>query len=356
MSEARTNAPSSGGSQGTQGRSQYSRSSLRLCDRPRRSWSDREELILISALKELVATGWKSDNGFRGGYAQKIEEWLKNEFPSTDFRGGYGQCVALKATPHIQSKITTWKRNYYPLSKILDRSEVGFNVHNDFKIDCSDDQWDQIVRVCDSRIFLTHSSFKICWSTMSSLVCTYTHFSLQQDPNARTMRHKAWPLWDDWKMIFGNDRATGGTAEGIGEAVANNSTDEPFTSIGESADYYPSFEDFLGSDQVQPTYTNEVVDDNIAQSGQNVAANTHAPPAPAPKIMMRKRKSCDDDSALLNLLGNLHAETNARLDKLTARIGYEIDLGQARKEIFRHLGNIPELTESQRYDLCYIIR
>ncbi|XP_042063553.1 uncharacterized protein LOC121807403 [Salvia splendens] len=123
------------------------------------------------------------------------------------------------------------------------------------------------------------------------------------------MRHKARPLWDDWKMIFGNDRATGMTAEGIGEAVANNSTDEPFTSIGESADYYPSFEDFLGSDQVQPTYTNEVVDDNNAQSGQNLAANTHAPPAPAPKKMTRKRKSCDDDSALLNLLGNLHAET-----------------------------------------------
>ncbi|KAG6384851.1 hypothetical protein SASPL_113449 [Salvia splendens] len=312
MSEARTNAPSAGGSQCTQGRSQYRRSSFRPCDRPRRSWSDREELILISALKELVATGWKSDNGFRGGYAQKIEEWLKNEFPTTD----------LKATPHIQSKITTWKRNYYSLSKILDRSGVGFNVHNDFKIDCSDDQWDQIVR---------------------------------QDPNARTMRHKAWPLWDDWKMIFGNDRATGGTAEGIGEAVANNTTDEAFTSIGESADYYPSFEDFLGSDQVQPGYTNEVVDDNSAQSGQNVAANTNAPPAPAPKKMTRKRKSCDDDSALLNLLSNLHAETNARLDKLTARIGYEIDLGQARKEIFRHLGNIPELTESQRYDLCDII-
>ncbi|KAG6411801.1 hypothetical protein SASPL_129885 [Salvia splendens] len=106
---------------------------------------------------------------------------------------------------------------------------------------------------------------------------------------------------------------------------------------------------------IQATYTNEVVDDSSAQSGQNVASNTPAPPAPAPKKMKRKRKSSDDDYALLNLLGNLHAETNARLDKLVARIGYEIDLGQARKEIFRHLGNILELTESQCYDLCDII-
>lgn len=66
------------------------------------------------------------------------------------------------------------------------------------------------------------------------------------------------------------------------------------------------------------------------------------------KKTKRKRKSYDDDSALLNLLGDLHAETNACLDKLTARIGYEIDLGQARKEIFRHLGNIPELIRHHR--------
>lgn len=71
-------------------------------------------------------------------------------------------------------------------------------------------------------------------------------------------------------MIFGNDRATGGTSEGIGEAegtgeaVANNSMDEPITSIGESGDYYPSVEHLLGSDQVQPTYKNKVLDDNSA--------------------------------------------------------------------------------------------
>ena len=92
---------------------------------------------MISAMKALVARGWKSDNGFRGGYAEKIEDWIRNEMPNTD----------LKASPHIRSKITSWKKNYYSLSKILDRSGVGFNHHNDFKTDCSDDQWDQIVKV-----------------------------------------------------------------------------------------------------------------------------------------------------------------------------------------------------------------
>ncbi|XP_042057853.1 uncharacterized protein LOC121802287 [Salvia splendens] len=209
MAAARTITNSIGSSQGTQGCSQYRWSSMQRCDRSRRSWSDREEALLISAMKALMTRGWKSDNGYRGGYAQKIEDWIKIEMPTTD----------LKALPHIQSKITSWKKNYHSLSKMLDHSDVGFNLYNDVKIDCPDDQWDQIVK---------------------------------QDPDARIMRYKSWPLWEEWKIIFGKDRATGGTSETIGEAVNNNTSDEPITSIGESGDYYLSFEDFLGNEQVQP--------------------------------------------------------------------------------------------------------
>lgn len=106
-------------------------------DRSRRCWSDREEAILIVALKDLVAHGWKSGNGFRAGYLTRIEECLKREFPTTD----------IKAEPHIKSKINTWKKNFYSLSTILSRSGVGFNARNDFKIDCDDEQWAQIVQV-----------------------------------------------------------------------------------------------------------------------------------------------------------------------------------------------------------------
>lgn len=56
------------------GDSQYRHSSFRRCDRSLRSWSDREDVMLVAALKDLVARGCKSDNGFRGGYANKIDE------------------------------------------------------------------------------------------------------------------------------------------------------------------------------------------------------------------------------------------------------------------------------------------
>ncbi|KAG6415868.1 hypothetical protein SASPL_123287 [Salvia splendens] len=75
----------------------------------RRAWSDGEELFLLGIMKELVATGWKSDNGFRSG-------------------------------------IHTWKKSFYALLKILDRSGVEFNVHCDYKIDVSEDQWSEIVK------------------------------------------------------------------------------------------------------------------------------------------------------------------------------------------------------------------
>lgn len=73
----------------------------------------------------------------------------------------------MKAEPHIKSKITSWKKNYYSLAKILDRSGVGFNLHDDFKIDCSDDQWDQIVKVSD--IILVFDSIHVNSGGLSAI-------------------------------------------------------------------------------------------------------------------------------------------------------------------------------------------
>lgn len=91
----------------------------------------------MATLKELVATGWKADNGFRSGYLTRCLEAIKREFPKTDIR----------PHPHIYSKLTTWKRHYYSLMAILDRSGVGFNPHGDYKIDIDDEQWAQVVQV-----------------------------------------------------------------------------------------------------------------------------------------------------------------------------------------------------------------
>ena len=58
-------------------------------------WVPREGEILAASLLELVARGWKADNGFRAGYLTRIEGNLREEFPHTD----------LKGNPHITSQI-----------------------------------------------------------------------------------------------------------------------------------------------------------------------------------------------------------------------------------------------------------
>lgn len=89
------------------------------------------------AMKYIVAEGWKSDNGFRAGYLRELEAQFKKHLPGTD----------LKADPHMNSKLGTWKKNYYSLSTILNHSGVGFNSDGTFTVECEDVVWDELIKV-----------------------------------------------------------------------------------------------------------------------------------------------------------------------------------------------------------------
>ncbi|KAL8501192.1 hypothetical protein ACS0TY_020663 [Phlomoides rotata] len=136
----------------------------------RRIWTTREEKVLLAALKDLVAKGQKIDNGFRTGYLNKLEDALRKAFPGCD----------LQATPHITSKIITWRKHYSAIvsAKLL-ATGVGFNTTT-CQLDCTDDQWDAIVK---------------------------------------TRHCEEWPYFVDWIDIFGKDRATGEAAREVPEAV-----------------------------------------------------------------------------------------------------------------------------------------
>ncbi|KAL1549473.1 hypothetical protein AAHA92_17575 [Salvia divinorum] len=267
----------------SQGSSESGRQKFRKGDRSRRMWSDREEEILASALMELVVRGWKSDNGFRAGYLTQLEQSLRMEFPSTDIKG----------TPHITSKISAWKKSYNSLQAILSRSGIGFNVHGNHKIDCEDEQWEQIVHM---------------------------------DSNAKFMRYKSWPFWEQWKTIFGKDRATGGVAEDIDFAAKVLRSQNAGDTQGIDNDYHVSFEDFIAEDSTPVRVVPENHDDSTAHSEQHVANK---------RISGAKRKINSSDVDLM--------------------IGYEFDLGKARQEIFTMLGNVEGLSIEQRYELCDIL-
>ncbi|XP_057771108.1 uncharacterized protein LOC130990897 [Salvia miltiorrhiza] len=262
-------------------------------EKTRRSWSRKEEEILLASLKELVVNGWKADNGFRAGYLTKLEESMRREFPDTDIKG----------MPHINSKISAWKKSYGSLSLMLGNSGAGFNLKGTFMIDCNNDTWEQIVK---------------------------------KDNNALKMRYKSWPMFDDWKDIFGKDRATGEQTEDLMEAIhAMYAADNMAQDGGDTA-----FNPAEGDAQT------EEEDASVCQSGK---IRTGAGGS------KKKRKTRSEVDVLCAALGEVSKNANDRLESLATRIGYEWDLGQARQAVYEKLGQIPGLSLKDKFVVCEML-
>ncbi|KZV28056.1 hypothetical protein F511_33109 [Dorcoceras hygrometricum] len=144
-------------------------------DKTRRTWSAREEDVLITALKDVITKGWKSENGFKSGYLNLLESAMQAAIPGCTLRGN----------PHINSKVHVWKKTYSTLVTLLGKSGVGWN-DTDNTVEATDETWDSIIKM---------------------------------DSTFRTMRHKQWTHYPDWCEIFGNDRATGEHSQSFENAL-----------------------------------------------------------------------------------------------------------------------------------------
>ncbi|KAL8484143.1 hypothetical protein ACS0TY_026732 [Phlomoides rotata] len=134
--------------------------------RGRRSWTKVEEDALIQCLTDIVTEGWKTENGFRAGFQRELEKGIRKLLPGTD----------IVATPHINSKMHVWKREYGALSDLLSKSGIGWNSTTSM-IEVEDEAvWDGCKRA---------------------------------DPHVKGIRFKTWPYYPQWIEIFGKDRATG---------------------------------------------------------------------------------------------------------------------------------------------------
>ncbi|KAL8463400.1 hypothetical protein ACS0TY_034163 [Phlomoides rotata] len=51
--------------------------------RARRSWTKPEEDALIHCLLDIVAEGWKADNGFKAGFQRELEKGMKKLLPDS---------------------------------------------------------------------------------------------------------------------------------------------------------------------------------------------------------------------------------------------------------------------------------
>lgn len=88
-------------------------------------------------------------------------------------------------------------------------------------------------------------------------------------------------------------------------------------------------------------------DNSEAASTRHEAGTARAP---------KKRKLADNiDTNLCDLLGRMQNDTNNRLESIAHRIGYQCDLGQARKEVWALLNHIDELNKDDKFDAADVL-
>ncbi|KZV21773.1 hypothetical protein F511_02931 [Dorcoceras hygrometricum] len=114
----------------------------RKSDKSRRCWSMKEEEVLISALKDIVANGWKSENGFRTGYLIVLERVMVKAFPGTD----------LRAQPHINSKLHVWKKYHASLTCMLVLRGFSWNA-KDKMVKAEDDAWESYLKGIEEYLY-----------------------------------------------------------------------------------------------------------------------------------------------------------------------------------------------------------
>ncbi|KAH9772568.1 Myb DNA-bind 3 domain-containing protein [Citrus sinensis] len=136
----------------------------------RRAWTYVEEEALLDALDAVVVSGGRADNGFKSGTFIHLEKLINQKLPN----------CGLKASPHIDSKIRKWKKQYGLMFDMLNTSGFGWNdVKKCVEVD-SDEVWNSYVQF--------HNA-------------------------VRNWRGKPFPLYERLANIFGKDRATGHGAQ-----------------------------------------------------------------------------------------------------------------------------------------------
>ncbi|KAL8519006.1 hypothetical protein ACS0TY_010089 [Phlomoides rotata] len=269
----------------------------------RRIWTTREEKVLINVLKELVNKGYKLDNSFRTGYLIKCEEALKADFPKTD----------LQTSPHITSKLTSWKKSYSSLVTAHTTTGVGFNTTTSQLELSSDDQWESIIK---SYLYLLQ------YAERSS----YERHAIQRVA-----------VLSRWVDIFGLDRATSSVAEDVVEMAKRLKLmyeKPPPVVENQEHDGVNYGSEPHGSDGIDRTRGNDPTEgDSTAHGASNIARDT----TNGARKKHKMSPETHGPSNMERLLGEFCHTTGERLATIAGRIGYEHDLGSARKLLFEQL-------------------
>ena len=111
------------------------------------------------------------------------------------------------------------------------------------------------------------------------------------------MRHKSWPFWEAWNVIFGKDRANGGEAEDVAESAKRLRAQQSVGSQCYANDYHPSLENTPVNNADPLAYDADINDTGSGNDDKQTSTN---------KSASLKRKNMSSDDKLMEFLGYLH--------------------------------------------------
>ncbi|KAF5952622.1 hypothetical protein HYC85_010566 [Camellia sinensis] len=251
--------------------------------RGRRVWTPKECDVLIRAMRDLFSEKWKADNGqFRAGLYSELEKLIILAFPGTD----------LRASPHIESKIKFWKRQYNLITDMLRLSGFGWDDTNKMILVDSEQVWQNYVK---------------------------------KEPDAKGMRNVPFPYYEDWLILFGKDRATGALAESPADMVAALEKEDQTTD-----ECYTPMMDLSGVNNM-----NCSLSANGTPTNQSTSATTS-------KKRARESESIAKGLAeMATQFGSFFEKTNTTMAEIAHRIGYAHDISEARKLVNGELSKLP---------------
>ena len=171
--------------------------------------------------------------------------------------------------------------------------------------------------------------------------------------DAKYIRGKSWPYFEAWKIIYGKDRAIGGSAEDAAESTQRVRATQENTYVDTENDYYPDMDGiYVGESVGEGEHPIPVVDSAIPVVDSACDTDMNSPTL---KKANKKRKAGEALDGVLEMMKRINDDTNERLHTLSTRIGYEFDLTTKREEVLQLLGVVQGLTKTQKFTAAKIL-
>lgn len=139
----------------------------------------------------------------------------------------------------------------------------------------------------------------------------------QTDPSARNMRHKSWPYYKDWEIIFGKDRASGDVSKAWQDMVREQA-------------YVPI-----------PLEQNTTTDHDETASVNT--GSKHGEASSSMRSCKRKRTRVQEvkNNPMADLKSSFFTDISSQIGTLISKVGAESNAKAQRQNLVRELGNLP---------------